>query len=193
MVNWPLLVALSLALAGGVFFLSRPLPLDYRNGEYRRHLTAPEKAALQRGEVVEKTHQAYETIWRTSYDRGPLRVSRAADGTYAFVAHGHWQRLTKQGQVVADSYPTARYPAPTWQEYLPNGQTEFMMYALRTAVDGDTLVETRIVHFKYSAPADTAYVVHLFTIGNRQARPSYVSFDGLGKQPVPKDWKPSRL
>ena len=134
--NWPVLVALTLALAGGIFLLSRPLPLDYKNGEYRRHLTATEKAALQRGEVVEKTHQAYQTIWRTYSDRGPLRVTQATDGTCAFAPHGHWQRLTKQGQVWADSYPTARHPAPTWREYLPNGQPDFTMYALRTVVEG---------------------------------------------------------
>lgn len=191
--NWPVLVALTLALAGGIFLLSRPLPLDYKNGEYRRHLTATEKAALQRGEVVEKTHQAYQTIWRTYSDRGPLLVTQATDGTYAFAPHGHWQRLTKQGQVWADSYPTARYPAPTWREYLPNGQPDFTMYALRTVVEGDTVVETRIVQFKYAAPTDTAYVQHLFSIGNREARPSYISFDGIGKRPVPKEWKPSKL
>jgi hypothetical protein len=56
--NWPIILAITLAVSGGVYLLSRPLPLDYKNGEYQRHLTRAEVAALARGETIEKTHQA---------------------------------------------------------------------------------------------------------------------------------------
>lgn len=72
--NWPPIVALTLALTGGVYLLSRPLPLDYKNREYQRHLTREEVAFLKRGEPIEKTHKAFQSILHDYYDEGPLHV-----------------------------------------------------------------------------------------------------------------------
>ncbi|WP_157547675.1 hypothetical protein [Hymenobacter sp. DG25A] len=185
--NWPTIVAIVIALSGGVFLLSRPLPVDYKNGEYRRHLTKVEKAALQRGEVVEKTHKAYQTVWKSYYDQGPLRIALDRSGKYTFTPHGRWQRLTKQGRLEADSYPKAVYPEASWRQYLANGQLDFAMYDLPTVFEGDSIVETRIVQFRYSNPLDTAYVQHMFSKGNKEVTPSTFSFDGAGRKLIPQE------
>lgn len=190
--NWPILVALALALGGGIFLLSRPLPTDYKNGEYRRHLTKEEKASLQRGLVVEKTHKAYQTVWRSYYDEGLLRVAPAANGELTFAAHGRWRRLTKHGRLDADFYPAAHYPEASWQQYLPSGQPDFTMYEMPVTLHQDSVIETRIVTFQYLNPRDTAYVQHMFSKGNKEARPTYFSSDFAGKKPMTKPWKLAR-
>ncbi|SMB79791.1 hypothetical protein SAMN00120144_4222 [Hymenobacter roseosalivarius DSM 11622] len=190
--TWPVLVALVVALGGGIYFLAQPLPLDYKNGEYRRHLTPAEEAALLRGEVVEKTHKAYQSIWHTYYDQGPLRVARSATGKLAFTPHGHWQRLTKTGRVEADFYQQAIYPEAAWRQYLANGQPNFTMYTIPTLLAGDSVVENRFVQFKATAAGDTAYVQHWFTKGTKEVRPAYFSFDWRGEKPVPPGWKPTK-
>lgn len=74
--NWPLLLPLS----GGVYLLSCPLPLDYKNGEYQRHLTCEEVAALERGETIEKTHKAFQSIWKDYYDAGTATRGPSIEG-----------------------------------------------------------------------------------------------------------------
>lgn len=194
--NWPILLALAFALGGGVYFLSRPLPLDYKNHEYQRHLTRGEVAALGRGETIEKTHRAFQSIWKTYYDAGPLWVEPTPAGKYkyTFTAHGQWRRLTTGGRLLADFNPSDSPHEGYWREYLPNGQPDHYMMTVPRRIDGDSVNEVRFIYFKLAAPTDTAYLEHLFVKlhENKEARKGFLSFDAAGKRPVPPGWQRTR-
>jgi hypothetical protein len=194
--NWPLIVAFTLALTGGVYLLSRPLPLDYKNREYQRHLTREEVASLRRGEQIEKTHKAFQSIWHDYYDEGPLRVLPTSKGKYkyTFVPHGQWRRLRTNGQLWAEFTQTSWAQENYWHEYLPNGQPDFHMVSVPRVLDGDSVLEVRTTYFKLAAPTDTAYVEHRFAKlhENKEVRKGFYSFDAAGKRPVPPDWQRTR-
>jgi hypothetical protein len=190
--TWPLYLVLALALGAGVYFLAQPLPLDYKNGEYRRHLTRAEKAALARGEPVEKTHKAFQSIWRTYYDEGPLRVTPGPDGQYRFAPHGEWQRRTTAGHVEAVFAPGATPGRDYWHQFRADGQPDYDLYSVPAVYAGDSVVEVRLVYFARQHPADTAYVQHFFRRGNRAVGTDFYSFDAAGKRPVPAGWQPTR-
>jgi len=194
--NWPLLLALTLALSGGVYLGLRPLPLDYKNGEYQRHLTREEVATLQRGETLEKTHKAFQSIWHDYYDEGPLRVAPTPKGKYkyTFTPHGQWQRLRTNGQLWAEFTQSSLLQENTWQEYFPNGQPNYHLVMVPRVLDGDSVLELRTTYFKLAAPTDTAYVEHRFAKlhENKDAGKSFYSFDAAGKRPVPAGWQRTR-
>ncbi|MCB2379967.1 hypothetical protein LGH70_20400 [Hymenobacter sp. BT635] len=170
----------------------RSLSPDHEDGKYRRHLTRQERAALQRGEVVEKTHKSYPAILGTYYDEGPLRVLPTPDGKYSFNPYGKWKRLTRTGQLMADFNPSKSSQESYWHEYHPNGQRYYSIYTVPLVLAGDTVEETRIVVFSVENPTDTAYVQHSFSKNNREVAKGFKSFDIKGKKPVPAGWKPSR-
>ncbi|OON70799.1 hypothetical protein [Hymenobacter sp. CRA2] len=189
--NWPILIGVAVALAGGIYLLAQPLPDNWRDGEYRRHLTKAEKNTLKAGGTVDKVHKAYQTVWRDYYDQGPLRVSMGADGKYKFSPYGEWKRQTNKGRLMAEFNPSADYKVGYWRELWADGSVQFYSYTLPQVVAGDTIDYTRSVNF---APGsrDTAYVQHHFhnKRTNKDAKPSYISFDTQGKRPVPEGWKP---
>jgi hypothetical protein len=194
--NWPLLLALTLALGGGIYLLSRPLPLDYKNREYQRHLTREEVVSLQRGETLEKTHKAFQSIWKDYYDEGPLHVAPTPKGKYkyTFTPHGQWRRMRTNGQLWAE-FTQSSVPAENeWRSYLPNGQPDYHLVTVPQVLDGDSVLELRTIYFNLATPTDTAYVEHRFAKlhENKEARKSFYSFDAAGKQPVPSDWHPTR-
>jgi hypothetical protein len=191
--TWPLIVAITVAVSGGIYLLSHPLPLDYKNGEYQHHLTRAEVATLARGETVEKTHKAFQSIWKTYYDEGPLRIAPTPKGKYkyTFTPHGQWQRRWTNGRVWAEFTQLDARTPNYWHEYLPNGQPDFHLVSFPRVLDGDSVVEIRVVYFKLAAPTDTAYVEHKFAkLGeNKEARKGFTSFDGAGRRPVPPGWQ----
>jgi hypothetical protein len=190
--NWPILIGIAVALAGGIYLLSRPLPADFQNNEYRHHLTRAEKAALQRGETIDKVHKAYQTVWRDYYDQGRLRVSVGPDHRYHYQPYGEWQRLTTKGRLMAEFNPSGAYDQSYWREYWPDGSVQFYSYTVPLVEAGDTIEYTRYVNF---APGsrDTAYVHHHFhnKRTNKDARPGWASFDTQGRRRVPEGWKPA--
>jgi hypothetical protein len=194
--NWPIFIAITLVLGGGIYLLSRPLPLDYKNGEYQRHLTKQEIAALHKGETIEKTHKAYQSIWKDYYDEGPLRVTPVPKGKYkyTFAAHGHWRRIRKDGTVWAEFTQSNLPQAVDWLEYLPNGQPDYRTVIVPRVLNGDSVLELRTIYFKLAAPTDTAYVEHRFAKlhENKDAGKSFFSFDANGKRPVPPSWQRTR-
>jgi hypothetical protein len=164
--------------------------LDYKNGEYRRHLTRPEKAALARGEPVEKTHKAFQSVWRTYYDEGPLRVTPAGGGQYHFAPHGEWRRLTTQGHVEAVFAPgDAR---GYWHQFRADGQPDYSLYSVPAVLAGDSVTEVRLIYYALQHPQDTAYVQHSFRRGNHSVGTDFYSFDAAGRRPVPLGWHPTR-
>ena len=194
--NWPIWLALTIALSGGVYLLSRPLPLDYKNREYQRHLTRQEVAALRRGETIEKTHKAFQSIWKDYYDEGPLRVAPTPKGKYkyTFLPHGQWRRMRTDGRLWAEFTQTSWAQENYWHEYLPTGQPDFHMVTVPRVLDGDSVLEVRTTYFKLATPTDTAYVEHRFAKlhENVEARKRFYSFDAAGKRGMPTGWKPTR-
>ena len=190
--NWLLYLVIAVALGGGVYALSRPLPLEYKNGEYRRHLTPAERATLDAGQPVEKTHKAFQSIWRTYYDEGPLRVTPAANGGYHFAPHGEWKRQTTKGQVEAVFAPGAKPGQDYWHQLRADGQRDYSLYSTPTVLAGDSVVEIRLIYYALLHPADTAYVEHFFRRGNKSVGATSYSFDAAGKRPVPLGWHPTR-
>ncbi|PJJ60010.1 hypothetical protein [Hymenobacter chitinivorans] len=195
--NETLTIALvTLGVVGGSILLLQHIPLgpNFQDGEFRRHLTASEKAILARGDTVGKVHKAYQDVWHSSYDQGPLRVESRGGKTYKFTPYGHWQRLSKQGQLQADFY----YPNPGsrdtyWREYLPDGSLDFILYSLPAVLNGDSVTETRMVYFTRTSPQDTAVVTHSFSKGNKLIKGAdYLSYDTRGRRPAPQDSKFSR-
>ncbi|UOQ70520.1 hypothetical protein [Hymenobacter cellulosilyticus] len=193
--NETLTIALvTLGVVGGGILLLQHIPLgpNYQDGEFRRHLTASEKAALARGDTVEKVHKAYQDVWHTYYDQGPLRVEPLGGKKYKFTPYGHWQRLSKQGQFQADMHYRNPLRDTYWREYLPDGSLDFILYSLPAVVDGDTVTESRMVYFTLVGAKDTAFVSHSFSKGNKEVKGFYFSRDTQGKRPMPKEWKFSR-
>ncbi|RTQ46269.1 hypothetical protein EJV47_22335 [Hymenobacter gummosus] len=171
------------------------MPENYRDGEFRRHLTKAEKATLRQGGIVDKTHKAYQTVWRDYYDQGPLRVNVGPDGKYHFTPYGEWKRLTRKGRLMADSNPARSFQQGYWREYWPDGSVQSYTYSVpMTVMDGDSVDHTRWVYFAPGNSRDTAYVMHWFPYRHKRttkdALPSYMSFDAQGKKPVPAGWKP---
>jgi hypothetical protein len=185
-------LVIAIALGGGVDALSRPLPLDYKNGEYRRHLTRAEKATLTAGQPVEKTHKASQSIWRTYYDEGPLRVTPAANGGYHFAPHGEWKRQTTKGEVEALFAPGAKPGQDYWHQLRADRQRDYSIYSTPTVLAGDFVAEIRLVYYALMRPADTAYVEHFFRRGNKSVGATSYSCDAAGKRPVPLGWHPTR-
>ena len=190
--NWLLYLVIAVALGGGVYALSRPLPLDYKNGEYRRHLTHAEKATLTAGQPVEKTHKAFQSIWRTYYDEGPLRVTPAANGEYRFAPHGEWKRLKTSGQVEAVFAPGNKPGQDYWHQFRADGQRDYSIYSVPTVLAGDSVVEINLIYYALLHPTDTAYVEHFFRRGNKSVGATSYSLDAAGKRPVPLGWHPTR-
>ncbi|GAB3730739.1 hypothetical protein GCM10027594_12760 [Hymenobacter agri] len=190
--NWLLYLLIAVALGGGVYALSRPLPLDYKNGEYRRHLTRAEKATLAAGQPVEKIHKAYQSIWHTYYDQGPLRITPGPNGTYRFAPHGEWKRLKTTGEVEATFTPGNKPGLDYWHQLRPDGQPDYDLYSVPTVLAGDSVIEGRIVYFRWLRPTDTAYVTHFYRRGNKEVGKQFNSFDAAGKRPVPPGWQATR-
>jgi hypothetical protein len=188
--SWPLYLVLALALGTGAYFLAQPLPLDYKNGEYRRHLTRAEKAVLARGEPVEKTHKAFQSIWRTYYDEGPLRVTPGPNGEYRFAPHGEWKRMTTRGHVEAVFAPGD--VRGCWHQFRADGQPDYDLCSVPAVLAGDSVTDVRLIYFARQRPRDTAYVQHSYRRGNRAAGADFYSFDAAGRRPVPPGWQPAR-
>lgn len=188
--NWTIIVALTVALTGGIFLLSRPLPENWRDGEYRRHLTKAEKGALKRGEVLQKTHKAYQDVWKSKYDEGPLRIIPQPNGKYQFKPYGEWKRVTKTGLLQAQFNPSLSPSEFYWREYNPDGSTQSYHYTTRMMVGNDTVNHNRVIVFRGGNTADTAFVQHFFSHikTNKTALPNKTTFDSQGLRPVPKDF-----
>jgi hypothetical protein len=170
-----------------------PLSPNWKDGEYRRHLTKQEKITLAKGDTVGKIHKAYQTIWRDYYDQGPLRVEPGNGRKPKFTPYGHWQRLTKSGRLMSDIY----YGKVAYsREYLPDGSLDMIIYEMPTTVmGGDSVRETKVVYFTYGTPQDTAFVQHLFSTKENKPLKSnkdFWSYDTQGKRPVAEGWKFSR-
>ena len=190
--NWLLYLIIAVALGGGVYALAQPLPPDYKNGEYRRHLTRAEKATLTAGQPVEKTHKAFQSIWRTYYDEGPLRVTPAANGTYHFTPHGEWKRQTTKGQLEAVFAPGNKPGQDYWHQFRADGQRDYSFFSIPTVLAGDSVLEIRLIYYALLRPADTAYVEHAFRQGNKSVGQPFYSFDAAGQHRVPPGWHPTR-
>ncbi|GAA3927283.1 hypothetical protein [Hymenobacter algoricola] len=190
----PLLALLTLlVVGGGILTLQHiPLPENFKDKEYAHHLTRDEKAALAQGDTVLKVHKAYQTIWKTYSDQGPLRVVPAGKGQYRFEPYGRWQRLSKQGRVEADWGFTKNSPESYWRQYRPDGSLDFMLYSVPAVSEADTVVDTRMVYFTLGSSKDTAVVAHSFSKGNKEVKKPFFSYDSRGKRPVPAGWQFSR-
>ena len=176
------LVGFLVAMTGLFFYVVAP------NGEYLRHLTAIEKAALAKGQPVLKAHRAYNNIWKTGYHEGPLRVEPQSAGKLKFIPHGHWQQFD-EGHLSS----TSDYKSPhnsTTRIYNEIGEVTDLIEECPVIVNGDSAVEVRLIYLNLEKLTDILFVNHWFrSFAGKPVGKDYWSFDVKGKRPVPEGWK----
>jgi hypothetical protein len=181
------------ATAWFILLLSGCVPQAFELSDYRSHLTAEEKKALAAGQTVEKMHISY---WRffpdQVYWQGRLRVEPAGKNQYKFLTLGHWQQFDEHGGLLADSDFKLRGQRLTSRGrlYYPAGTLSSDVVVWPGVLQGDSVMETRLVHFRDGRETDTAFVERWYYKDGKYLRPSLRSFDLAGQRPVPKGWKP---
>ncbi|MBF9140098.1 hypothetical protein [Hymenobacter properus] len=177
---------------GGLLWLSGCVPQAFELSDYRSHLTAAEKQQLAAGQALEKMHVSYWRFFpKQVYWQGKLRVEPAAKGKYKFTKLGHWQQFDEHGGLLADADYQLKGRWTTGHErlYYPAGTLSADVLTQPVVLNGDSVLETRLVNFRSGVESDTSFVERWYLRDGKYLRPSVRSFDLAGRRPVPKNWK----
>ncbi|MDB5269923.1 MAG: hypothetical protein JWP58_2963 [Hymenobacter sp.] len=181
---------------GGVIafgLLTGCVPQAFELSDYRSHLTAEEKTRLATGQAVEKMHVSYWRFFpKQVYWQGLLRVEPAGENKYKFLTLGHWQQFDEHGGLLADTEFKLKGQRLTSRGrlYYPAGTLSADVVARPVVLNGDSVMETRLVNFRNGSETDTSFVERWYFKDGKYLRPSVRSFDLAGRRPVPKGWKP---